>query len=98
MRPLAADSLCSGLRRSARSGSLCLPGCLSVCLDRHCCILAFEPTTTISLKNAKWFNAACQFVGGPRDDGLEPESYTTDQWFFPMSLNAPGVCRSIALR
>jgi hypothetical protein len=80
-------------RRLQKSASLFLTSShFYVSFDdrRHCCILAFEPTTALSIKNAKWFNAACQYVGGPRDDGKEPESYTTDQWFFPMSLNAPG--------
>ena len=32
-----------------------------------------------------------RFVGGARDDGKEPETYTSEQWFFPMSLNAPAI-------
>ena len=45
----------------------------------------------MSLANVRWFNDACQFVGGARDDGKEPETYTSEQWFFPMSLNAPAI-------
>ena len=62
----------------------------------HCCILAFEPSTVINLGNAKWVNAAMQYLGEvlPSKKGTkkaERESYTTDQWFFPMSLNTPAV-------
>ena len=58
----------------------------------HCCVLAFEPGTAISVGRIKQLFKALQYpsVASAEQPG-QPASYTTDQWFFPMTLNAPAI-------
>lgn len=46
----------------------------------HCVVLAFTPEDKVNLSNAKWLNNAMQYEGK-----------TIEQFFFPMSLNAPAL-------
>ena len=57
----------------------------------HCCVLAFEPSTSISLPTIKWTFEALQYDSVAAADPNQPDSYTTEQWFFPMTLNAPAI-------
>jgi hypothetical protein len=57
----------------------------------HCCVLAFEPSTSISINCIRWFFDALQYPNVAASDPKQPDCYTTDQWFFPMTLNAPAI-------
>jgi hypothetical protein len=46
----------------------------------HCAVLAFTPRSELSISNAMWLKSAFEY------DGL-----TTDQWFFPFTLNSPAL-------
>lgn len=57
----------------------------------HCCVLAFEPGTAISVGRIKQLFKALQYPSVASGNPDRPDSYTTDQWFFPMTLNAPAI-------
>jgi hypothetical protein len=46
----------------------------------HCAVLAFQPQSTLKIANARWLSKSLEY------DGL-----TTDQWFFPFTLNSPAL-------
>ena len=46
----------------------------------HCVCLAFTKETKVAIGNIKWFSAAMMYGGR-----------NLEQWFFPMSLNAPAI-------
>lgn len=64
----------------------------------HCCVLAFGHNTSISVPNIRWLFDALQYQSVSADDPQQPAFYTTDQWFFPMTLNAPAIIVNTPLR